>query len=79
MLRLEHSAILLTCIEGLIKSVLKTNFLSLRVAILHVGFSECDCVAAVERPLESWVSLWNSETIRGSLKRPKWPKLASLA
>ena len=51
-----------------------------------------DCVAAVERlpalhysvdliscPLGSWVSLWNFETIRGSLMRPKWPKLASLA
>ena len=27
----------------------------------------------------SWVLLWNFETIGGSLKRPKWPKLASLA
>ena len=51
-----------------------------------------DCVAAVERhpalhysvefifcPLGSWVSLWNFETIRGSLMTPKWQKLASLA
>ena len=51
-----------------------------------------DFVAAVERlpalrysvflfscPLGSWVALWNFETIRGSLLRPKWPKLASLA
>ena len=51
-----------------------------------------DCVAAVERlpalhysvdlfscPLGSWVSLWNFETIRGSLMKPKWQKLASLA
>ena len=50
-----------------------------------------DCVAAVERlpslhfsvyfiacPLGSWVSLWNFETIRGSLMKPKWQKLASL-
>ena len=50
------------------------------------------CVAAVERlpalhysvvlfscPLVSWVSLWNFETIRGSLMKPKWPKLARLA
>ena len=42
-----------------------------------------DCVAAVERlpalhysvdliscPLGSWVSLWNFETIRGSLMKP---------
>ena len=34
-----------------------------------------DCVAAVG----SWVSLWNFETIRGSLMTPKWQKLASLA
>ena len=27
----------------------------------------------------SWVSLWNFETIRGSLMKPKWQKLASLA
>ena len=51
-----------------------------------------DCVAVVERlhalhysvdfiscPLGSWVSLWNFETFRGSLMRPKWQKLASLA
>ena len=51
-----------------------------------------DCVMALERlpalhyreilfscPLGSWVSLWNFETIRGSLMRPKWPKLDSLA
>ena len=52
-----------------------------------------DCVAAVERlpalnysvdfvfscPLGSWISLWNFETIRGSLMKPKWQKLASLA
>ena len=51
-----------------------------------------DCVAAVGRlpalhysedfiscPLDSWVSLWNFETIRGSLMGPKWQKLASLA
>ena len=51
-----------------------------------------DCVAAIERlpvlhysvdfifcPLGSWVSLWNFEIIRGSLTKPKWPKLASLA
>ena len=51
-----------------------------------------DCVAAVERlpalhysvdffscPLGSWVSLWNFETIRGSLMKPNWQKLASLA
>ena len=29
-------------------------------------------------PLGSLVSLWNFETIRGSLMKPKWPKLASL-
>ena len=47
-----------------------------------------DCVAAIERlpalhysvdPLESLVSLWNFDTIRGSLMTPKWQKLASLA
>ena len=51
-----------------------------------------DCVAAIERlpalhysvdfiflPLGAWVSLWNFETIRGSLMKPKWQKLASLA
>ena len=51
-----------------------------------------DCVAAVEGlpalhcsvylfffPLRSWVSLWNFETIRGSLMTPNWQKLASLA
>ena len=51
-----------------------------------------DCVAAVERPpvlhyrvdlfscpLGSWDLLLNFETIRGSLMRPKRPKLASLA
>ena len=30
-------------------------------------------------PLGSWVSLWNFETIRGSLMKPNWQKLASLA
>ena len=30
-------------------------------------------------PLGSWVSLWNFETIRGSLMKPKWQKIASLA
>ena len=30
-------------------------------------------------PLGSWVSLWNFETIRGSLVKPKWQKLACLA
>ena len=30
-------------------------------------------------PLESWVSLWYFDTIRGSLMKPKWQKLASLA
>ena len=30
-------------------------------------------------PLGSWGSLWNFETIRGSLVTPKWQKLASLA
>ena len=53
---------------------------------------EWEFVAAVERlpalyysvdfifcPLGSWVSLWNCETIRESLMRPKWQKLASLA
>ena len=51
-----------------------------------------DCVVAVERlpalhysvdfiflSLVSWVSLWNFKTIRGSLMKPKWQKLASLA
>ena len=51
-----------------------------------------DCVAAVERlpalyysvdfifcPFGSWVSLWNFETIRGSLMKPSWQKLANLA
>ena len=54
--------------------------------------SDLDAVAAVERlpalhysvdffscPLGSWASLWNFETIRGSLMKPKWHKLASLA
>ena len=30
-------------------------------------------------PLESWIPLWNFETIGGSLMRSKWLKLASLA
>ena len=30
-------------------------------------------------PLESWVLLWNFEIIRGTLMRPKWAKLVSLA
>ena len=30
-------------------------------------------------PFGSWVSLWDFETIRGSLMTPKWQKLASLA
>ena len=29
--------------------------------------------------LGSWVSLCNFETIRGSLMKPKWQKLASMA
>ena len=29
----------------------------------------------VSYPLGSWVSLWNFETIRGSLMKPKWQKL----
>ena len=51
-----------------------------------------DCVAAVERlpalhysvdfiflSFGIMASLWNFETIRGSLMKPKWQKLASLA
>ena len=51
-----------------------------------------DCVAAVERlpalhysvdfiflSFGTWVSLWNFETNRWSLMKPKWQKLASLA
>ena len=51
-----------------------------------------DCVVAVERlpalhlsvdfiflSFGIWVSLWNFETIRGSLMTSKWQKLASLA
>ena len=30
-------------------------------------------------PLGSWDLLWKFETIRGSLMKPKWQKLASLA
>ena len=30
-------------------------------------------------PLGSWISLWNFEANRGSLIKPKWQKLASLA
>ena len=30
-------------------------------------------------PLGPWVLLWNFETIRRSLMKPKWQKLASLA
>ena len=33
----------------------------------------------VYRMSGSWVSLWNFETIRGSMMKPKWQKLASLA
>ena len=50
---------------------------------------EWDCVAAVERlpALHNSVDfiflsfgiMWNFETIRGSLMKPKWQKLASLA
>ena len=29
-------------------------------------------------PLGSWVSLWNFITLKGSLMKPKWQKLASL-
>ena len=44
-----------------------------RLPALHysVDFKYC--------PLGSSVLLWNFETIRRSLMRPKWPKLASLA
>ena len=37
------------------------------------------CNILLSCPLGSWVSLWNFETIRGSLMTPKWQKLASLA
>ena len=43
---------------------------STELAIVQILFSY---------PLGSWVSLWKSETIRGSLMKPKWQKLASLA
>ena len=39
---------------------------------LKANFTACEL-------LGSWVSLWNFETIRGSLMKPKWQKLASLA
>ena len=46
-----------------------------RIPALHysVDFFLFSC------PLGSWVSLWNFETIRESLMKPNWQKLASLA
>ena len=44
-----------------------------RLPALHYSVDFFSC------PLGSWVSLWNFETIRGSLMKPKWQKLASLA
>ena len=43
-----------------------------RLPALHYSVDFISC------PLGSWVSLWNFETIRGSLMTPKWQKLASL-
>ena len=44
-----------------------------RLPALHYSVDFFSC------PLGSWVLLWNLKTIRGSLMRPKWPKLASPA
>ena len=44
-----------------------------RLPALHYSVDFFSC------PFGSWVSLWNLKTIRRSLMRPKWPKLASPA
>ena len=63
----------------------------LRIYLTSLQLCEWDCVGAVERfsalhySVDFFLSfgiiglLWNFETIRGSLMRPKWPKPASLA
>ena len=66
--------------------------IKLKKMLTETTAGDWDCVAAVERlsalhysvdiftcHLGSRVSLWNFETIRGSLMKPKWQKLASLA
>ena len=44
-----------------------------RLPALHYSVDFISC------PLGSWDSFENFEIIKGSLVRPKWPKLASLA
>ena len=64
----------------------------LRSYLTSLQPGDLDFVAAVERlhalhysvdfifcPLGSWVSLCDFETIRGSLMKPNWQNLASLA
>ena len=79
--------------SSLVQSLLPKDIL-LRTYIVFdfTTAGDWDCVAAVERlpvlhysvdfiscPLGLWVSLLNFETIRGSLMKPNWQKLASLA
>ena len=48
----------------------------------QIIISKYNCISFSDRfssPLGSWVSLWNFGTITGSLLKPKWQKLASLA
>ena len=80
-----------SCFSSLVHSLLpKDNPFNNTFDFTTAG--DWDYVAVVERlpalhysvdfifcPLGSWVSLWNLKTIRGSLMRPKWPKLASPA
>ena len=81
-----------SCFSSLVHSLLPNdNIFKKRFDFTTAG--DWDYVAVVQRlpalhysvdfifscPLGQWVSLLNLKTIRGSLMRPKWPKLASPA
>ena len=58
--------------------IVRVNF-EVTSVIFWTIFLSSRSITCLSCPLGSWVSLWNFETIRGSLMKPKWQKLASLA
>ena len=75
MLKWAHSAILSTFIK--LPIVTKIFVLSIFEWPFYTGFTLVWILFSC--PLGSWVTLRNFETIRGSLMKPKWQKLASMA
>ena len=78
----------LLIIKFICNFVKSLNIFYFNIQSLTSPYYTCTCVAAVERLPALHYSvefiflsfgMWNFETIRGSLMKPKWQKLASLA